>query len=112
MVQTTIKSRESNLRSVVISETEAQDNEQVIAAVTGKNIIVDSMVISNGATAGSIQLTYGTENTALTLPIFLGINSGAVLNVDEIVVPAGAKVSLKSTDVTTHSVQIFYHTEG
>jgi hypothetical protein len=98
--------------SVIADETEAQTEKELIAAPgEGKRIVIDTFIISNGATAGSVQL-FEDDDVAVTGKLFMGANSGVAVNTDSITLSENVNLVFTSTSCTTHSIQILYSEES
>lgn len=96
---------------VAIDYASAQTATQIIAAQGASNrICVEQIVISNGATAGTIKIV---ENTGTPVDIieniYVGINGGAVIPFNgTLCTSANVNLGITSTTVTTHSVTVTY----
>lgn len=93
----------------------AQTNNQLIAAAGASvsNCITD-VIISNGATAGSVKIVEDTAGTPVDLIeiVYVAINGGAVINLTTPVCgTANTDVGFTSTTVTTHSVTVLGYEE-
>ena len=93
----------------------AQTNTQLVAAQGAGNMIcIEKLLISNGATAGTIKIV---ENTGTPVDIveniYVGINGGAVINLDgTLCTSANVNLGITSATVTTHSVTVTYSVES
>lgn len=99
-----------NLWTTNENHASAQTNNELKAA-PGANLslYVTDIIISNGATAGSVQLVRDTAGTPVTIagPYYFAINGGAVINLKTpIRLPANINLGFTSTSVTTHSVTV------
>lgn len=100
------------LGTVNHEETSAQTNHELIAAPgAGLSIYITDIVVSNGATAGTVKFVESTASSpVIKVPaMFLGINGGAVMNFKTpIRITANTNFGLTSATVTTHSVLVNY----
>lgn len=92
----------------------AQTNNELKAA-PGANLslYVTDIVISNGATAGSVRIVSDTGGTPVIQvnEIYLGINGGASLNFKTpIRIPTNTNLGFTSTTVTTHTLYVAGYT--
>lgn len=88
--------------------TSAQTNNELKAAPgSGLSIYVTDIIVSNGATAGTIKLVEDPAGTPVDLlgRIFMAINGGAVINLETpIRLTADKALGFTSVTVTTHSI--------
>jgi hypothetical protein len=90
-------------------ETSAQTDHEIVPAVANYAIFITDVIISNGATAGSIILEDDTASGKAQRigKIYLGINGGAVINLKTpIKCTVGKNLGFTSTSMTTHSVTV------
>lgn len=88
----------------------AQTNNEIIAAAGAStcNCITD-VVISNGATAGTVKIVEDTAGTPVDLIeiVYVAINGGAVMNfTTPLCGSANKNIGYTSATVTTHSVTV------
>lgn len=92
----------------------AQTNNELKAAPGASlSLYITDIIVSNGATAGSIRLVEDTAGTpAIVLQeMYLAINGGAHLKLQTpIRITANKNVGFTSTTVTTHSVTLLGYT--
>lgn len=93
------------------NETTAQANKALVPGVVGQSYFITKIVITNGATAGSLKLVADPAGTPVDLTplMYFAINSNSNPTFDSspIKVPVGKGVGFTSTTVTTHGIQIF-----
>lgn len=95
-------------------EAAAQSHKELIAAPTDatQSIYITDITISNGATAGWIELeedTAGAQNP-IYAKLYAAINGGCIHALKTpIKCTAGANVGFTSNTVTTHSIQLGYY---
>lgn len=97
-------------KSIVSDHNTAQTNHALVAA-PGANLAlyITDIIISNGATAGSVKLVEDEAGTPAEVlgSIYLAINGGAVINlVTPIKCSVNKSLGFTSTSVTTHTVQV------
>lgn len=92
----------------------AQTNNSLKAAPgTGLSLYVTDVIVTNGATAGTIKLVEDTGGTPADLlgPIYMAINGGAVIHFQTpIRVTADKDLGFTSVTVTTHSIFVSGYT--
>lgn len=91
--------------------TSAQTNNQLVAAPTiaGRTIYVTDLIVSNGATEGTIKLVEdpGGSPVQISQTIYVGTTGGAVINFRApIKLTANKALGFTSTGCTTHSIQV------
>ena len=95
-------------------ETVAQSHKELIAAPTDatQSIYITDITISNGATAGWIELEEATagSQTPIYAKLYTAINGGGIHTLKTpIKCTAGTNVGFTSNTVTTHSIQLGYY---
>ena len=99
-----------NSWTVTHAETSAQtDHELKAAPGAGLSLYVTDIIISNGATAGTVivELDGASAKTPIIGPLYLAISGGAVINLKTpIRITANKNIALTSATVTTHSITI------
>jgi hypothetical protein len=94
-------------------ETSAQTNHEVVAAPGASlSLYITDVIVSNGATAGSIKFVESTASSPVTKigTLYLGINGGAVMNFrTPIRCSANVNFGFTSTTMTTHTVTVNYY---
>jgi hypothetical protein len=92
----------------------AQTNTALKAAPGASHcLFITDIIISNGATAGTVKLVEDTAGTPADVlsTLFLAINRSAVINFDTpLKVSANKNLGITSVTVTTHSVTICGYT--
>ena len=89
----------------------AQTDAEVKAAPgAGRALVITSLTISNGATAGKVTLLAGAGG-ALLYTLYPAINGGACPPNINIKLPENTAVVVTSTTVTTHAVNLGGHSE-
>lgn len=93
------------------SETSAQTNHECKAApAAGLSLYITDILISNGATAGTVSLLDGSGGTVLML-LYLGINGGCAPSFKTpIKLTAATALCLTSVTCTTHTITIVGYT--
>lgn len=88
----------------------AQTNNELIAAQgSGVKICIQSVILSNGATAGDIKIVEDTAGTPVDVieNTYVAINGGAVMTFPTAVCgTANKNLGFTSATVTTHSVTV------
>ena len=91
------------------NQASAQTNKVLAAARTGESLFVTRLIISNGATAGTVQVVADPAGaaTGLSQLFYLGINQVIAIDYSQsaLKAPLGKAVGYTSTTVTTHSIQ-------
>lgn len=95
-------------------EAAAQTHKELIAAPSSasQSIYITDIVISNGATAGWIELEEdaGGANSPIYARLYTAINGGCVHHLKiPIKCAAGVNVGFSSNTVTTHSIYLGYY---
>lgn len=98
------------LTSATENNATAQTNNPILSAPgAGLSLYITDIVISNGATAGSIKFVEDTGGTPVTKvqETYMAINGGAVMNfTTPIRITANKDFGYTSTTVTTHSITV------
>ncbi len=81
------------------------DQELQAAPGLRASLVVESVVISNGAVAGNLTLLAGAAGAVL-LELYLGVEQTVQLAGLDLRVPANTALVLTSTTVTTHAVNV------
>jgi hypothetical protein len=101
---------DSTAWTVTENHTAAQTNNVLKAAPgASTSLFITNLIVSNGATAGSIKIVEDTGGTPVDIveEIYLGVNGGAQITFyPPLQVTANKDVGFTSTTVTTHSVTI------
>lgn len=99
-----------NYWTLADQETSAQTDKELKAAPgAGLSLYITDIIISNGATAGTVIIEGdgASAKTKLVGPLYLASNGGAVINFKTpIKVAANKNIALTSAKVTTHTVTI------
>lgn len=99
-----------NFFTLFEDHTSAQTNNQLKTAPGASlSIYITDVVVSNGATAGSLKLVEDEGGTPAQIggTMYLGINGGAVINwKTPKKLTANKSLGFTSTTVTTHSIEI------
>lgn len=93
------------------NQSTAQTAKQLVAPRTNGTFFVTRLIVSNGATAGTLKLVSDTGGspTDMIPVVYLPINGLVELDFSDapLAVPAGKDVGYTSATVTTHSVMLF-----
>ena len=88
----------------------AQTNNEIVAAPgAGLSLYVTDIVVSNGATAGSIKIVEDTAGTPVVIvnETYMAINGGAVMQFKTpLKLTANKNLGYTSTTVTTHTITV------
>lgn len=96
---------------------EAKDNQAapqtnkllVLAPGVGLSLYITDIILSNGATVGTIKLLedIGGAPVEIMPDLYFAVNGGAIINLNtEIKLSANVSLGYTSTSVTTHSVKL------
>lgn len=100
--------------SATDNQSSAQTNKELIAAPgAGLYLYLTDIIISNGATAGSIKLVEKTGTPAdIAELMYFAINGGCVINLETpIKLSVNENLGYTSVDCTTHSITVVGYTE-
>ena len=89
-----------------------QTNVQLIAGVTGKKIVIDTIVISIGTLASTVTFESGAAHTAVGPGFFMAVNTTQWITDLNIRLVEGANFEFSSTGVSTGCVYVEYHLES
>lgn len=88
----------------------AQTNNELVAAPgAGLSLYITDIVVSNGATAGSIRLVEDTAGTPVIImnELYMAVNGGAVMQFKTpLKLTANKNLGYTSTSVTTHTITV------
>lgn len=97
------------------NQASAQTAKLLVAARATETFYVTRVIISNGATAGTVKLVSDTVGTPAdrTPVVYLPINGLVELDFtgSPIKIPAGKDVGYTSATVTTHSILLFGYSQ-
>jgi hypothetical protein len=89
------------------------NNELVSAPGAGLSLYITDIIVSNGATVGSVKIIEDTGGTPAEIlrDMYFAVNGGAVISLrTPIKVAANKNIGFTSTSVTTHSVSVYGYT--
>jgi len=93
----------------------AQTNNTLKSAPgAGKALVITDVIISNGATAGTVKIVEDESGTPADLmgPYYLAVNGGAVINLESPKrLTANKSLGFTSATVTTHTITISGYTQ-
>lgn len=97
-----------NLWSATDNQSSAQTNKSLkTAPASGLSLYITDIIVSNGATAGSLRFVSDTAGTPVIQinELYLGVNTGVCKNfATPIRIPTATNFGYTSTTVTTHTV--------